>query len=532
MRDDVVDSIAAQLADAGAFDPAHALMVRPLADGYQIIQGHHRRLAAEKAGIETLPCWVREMSDDDAYMQLALGNAQGELSPLEIGIHALHAVEPSGGGRGVVGGLAEYARVVGKTHQYISQLRAAAEVLREVKPASQLAGFQDKSQHLFAIHDADKSLWPALVALVTDESKKPSVKQVSEYVKQAKAFKDALAKIDPETGEKGVTPWADVFLPLAPLFEASLDEKRKHVAPQNVTALVQKADAIADLIATHAATLNADNFTYTVKGFTEWLREGVGTYAWHPSNLEDYRSKVVAAAIEAAKAEVPEPDPQPGEWWQLGRHMLYCGNTGSAAFVSALPQSAFAFADPPYNANAAEWDTGFVWNHDWLIDKAPIVAVTPGIGSIAAFYTEQVDMPYVWSMAAWITNGMTRGALGFGNWIYIALFSTLKSLDQKAQDVIRLTIKTSQTEETDHKGRKPAELLEHLLNLFSQPGDTVIDPFLGSGTTLFVADETGRTCFGGEISPEFCKAIIEAWQEKTGLAAQKWESAEIEKAVA
>ena len=40
-----------------------------------------------------MPCWVREMSDEDAYMALALNNAQGELSELEVGLHALGAVE-------------------------------------------------------------------------------------------------------------------------------------------------------------------------------------------------------------------------------------------------------------------------------------------------------------------------------------------------------------------------------------------------------------------------------------------------------
>jgi ParB/RepB/Spo0J family partition protein len=67
-------------------DEVHALIVRPLEDKhYQIISGHHRALAAEKAGLTTVPCWVREMSDEDAYMALALNNMQGELHPLEVG---------------------------------------------------------------------------------------------------------------------------------------------------------------------------------------------------------------------------------------------------------------------------------------------------------------------------------------------------------------------------------------------------------------------------------------------------------------
>ena len=51
-----------------------------------------------------MPCWVREMSDEEAYMQLVLSNAQSELSPLEVGMHALGATELGERGRGKEGG--------------------------------------------------------------------------------------------------------------------------------------------------------------------------------------------------------------------------------------------------------------------------------------------------------------------------------------------------------------------------------------------------------------------------------------------
>jgi hypothetical protein len=74
-----------------ASDLAHALIVRPKsaeAGQYEVISGHHRLLAAERIGLPEVPCWVREMSDDDAYMQLVLCNTQSELHPLEEGKHA------------------------------------------------------------------------------------------------------------------------------------------------------------------------------------------------------------------------------------------------------------------------------------------------------------------------------------------------------------------------------------------------------------------------------------------------------------
>src|SRR5262245_13119950 len=91
VREDVVQQIAVQICALGKFDPAHALLVRPRADGesYEIISGYHRMLAAKQAWLETVPCWVREMDDDEAYMALLLTNTQSELHPLEEGMHAL-----------------------------------------------------------------------------------------------------------------------------------------------------------------------------------------------------------------------------------------------------------------------------------------------------------------------------------------------------------------------------------------------------------------------------------------------------------
>lgn len=208
-----------------------------------------------------------------------------------------------------------------------------------------------------------------------------------------------------------------------------------------------------------------------------------------------------AAAVEAARSV------QPGSWWQLGEreHLLYCGDSADPQFIGKA-RGVFTFADPPYNAGKAEWDEGFTWRHDYLSESTGIVAVTPGISAIPHFLAA-TTMPYRWSMAAWITNGMTRGALGFGNWIYVALFSTAESIHRNAQDFIKITVSPSAVS-TMHESRKPAELVVSLLGTFTAEGDTVVDPFLGSGTTLFAAEQTGRRCIGAEIRPEFCAEII------------------------
>lgn len=211
---------------------------------------------------------------------------------------------------------------------------------------------------------------------------------------------------------------------------------------------------------------------------------------------------------------------QPGEWWNLGAHQLYCGDTSQPEFYERVPDVEFAFADPPYGADVADWDGEFYWAHDWLIEKAPIVAVTPGIVSIFEF-ARKTTMPYRWSMAAWIDNGMTRGALGFGNWIYLALFSRLESLHRNTQDFVKVSIVNAEGDSTGHKGQKPVALILHLLSTFTAEGTLICDPFLGSGTTLLAAEKAKRACIGGEQSPEYCAAIIRRWEALTGQKAER-----------
>ena len=262
----------------------------------------------------------------------------------------------------------------------------------------------------------------------------------------------------------------------------------------------------------------------TAKKLVEELDSGKMTvHAAYKAVVKESEKQERKQAAEVAERHMADParpaiEVQPGEWWQLGRHLLFCGDTSSREFIDRMPSVPFAFADPPYNAGVAGWDEGFEWRHDWLIEKAQVVAVTPGISSIFDF-ARITKMPYKWSVACWIDNGMTRGALGFGNWIYAAIFSE-GSLHRNAQDFVRVSIKANESDNTVHKGRKPSEFIAWLIGLFTKQGDSVIDPFLGSGTTLLVAESMGRICYGGEINPEFCAEIIARWESMTGLRAE------------
>lgn len=147
---------------------------------YQIVSGHTRVKAAGQAGLTKILCCVDEISDDDAFLDLVRCNSQGELSPLEIGIHALTYAETAQGKAGK--GLQAYADGIGKEKSTISRLREAANVYTKlVATCQQVNELLDKSRHLYHISNAPEPYWEKLAELLIQ--KQWSVKQTEEIVK-------------------------------------------------------------------------------------------------------------------------------------------------------------------------------------------------------------------------------------------------------------------------------------------------------------------------------------------------------------
>lgn len=73
----------------------------------------------------------------------------------------------------------------------------------------------------------------------------------------------------------------------------------------------------------------------------------------------------------------------------------------------------------------------------------------------------------------------------------------------------------------DHPAEFPVELPARCIKMHTRPGDVILEPFCGSGTTLIAAEQLGRVCYGIELDPHYCDIIIARWEKLTGKTARK-----------
>jgi site-specific DNA-methyltransferase (adenine-specific) len=93
----------------------------------------------------------------------------------------------------------------------------------------------------------------------------------------------------------------------------------------------------------------------------------------------------------------------------------------------------------------------------------------------------------------------------------------------KPKDVIEIpTTCNGMHEKTPHPTQKPEELLRQIVLASSNPGELVVDPFLGSGTTVVVAEQLKRQWKGCDTSPEYCAWAAERIELVEDWPVEKW----------
>ena len=75
--------------------------------------------------------------------------------------------------------------------------------------------------------------------------------------------------------------------------------------------------------------------------------------------------------------------------------------------------------------------------------------------------------------------------------------------------LIQKESKSEKGKNNTHLTVKPVKLLEHLIKIFSKEDSLIVDPFVGSGTTLIACKNSNRKCIGMEINKDYYKIALE-----------------------
>ena len=78
-------------------------------------------------------------------------------------------------------------------------------------------------------------------------------------------------------------------------------------------------------------------------------------------------------------------------------------------------------------------------------------------------------------------------------------------------------VKRDPSREYIHSTQKPVALAQRAIRNSSVRGDIVLDLFLGSGSTLIAAESLGRRCYGMELDPKYCDAIVRRYINYIGI---------------
>lgn len=474
LREDVVERIAAEIS-RGGFGREHAPLVRPYGDGYQVVSGHHRIEAATRAGLDTVPCWVKDMDDDEAFMQLVLSNTQGELSPLEIGMHALKAVPLAEGGRGKRGGLAAYAERLGRTGEYVGQLRAAAGVVAET-PNLSLEFIGDKAKHLYEISKAPRSTWPILVERLVERGW--SVKETAVQVDKIRRF-----EIPDEHA---------FWLPFEQVAAAYLRNDRLN--PAAVAKLVSAADAVLEYIARDGTEDDAE-------AFRKWLEAGIGGDSWNLRSISDYHANLIRDIADRREQEAELPD---GVDLRHGDFREVLDDLDGK--VDAI------ITDPPYPAEFLPLFDGLAETAARILKPGGICAVMVGQSYLPEIFErmQTAGLTYHWTLA-YLTPGGQAVQLWQRNvntfWKPVLVYVKGQYSGGWIGDVTRSDV--NDNDKNHHHWGQSESGMADLIDRLSKPGQLICDPFLGGGTTAVAAHDMGRRFVGCDID-ETCLTATKA----------------------
>ncbi|NRP14988.1 site-specific DNA-methyltransferase [Marinobacterium sp. xm-a-152] len=234
-----------------------------------------------------------------------------------------------------------------------------------------------------------------------------------------------------------------------------------------------------------------------------------------------------------------------GDVWIMGNHRLLCGDStedDSFATVMASDTADMVFTDPPYNVDYANTakdkqrgthrpilndNLGEGFYAFLLAAFQPMLHHCKGAVYIAMSSSELDTLQGAFREAGgkwstfiiWAKNTFTLGRADYQRQYEPILYGWPEGQNRHwcgARDQGDVWNIKKPAKNDLHPTMKPVELVERALRNSSRPGDIVLDPFGGSGTTLIAAEKTGRRARLIELDPKYVDVIVRRWQSYTG----------------
>jgi len=232
-----------------------------------------------------------------------------------------------------------------------------------------------------------------------------------------------------------------------------------------------------------------------------------------------------------------------GDVIQLGDHILICGD---ASQVDLVPYGTInlILTDPPYGIDYAQSKRGIgkiakdkdIAN-DGFVTDAQYVEFTKGWltpplkqlskkNSIYIFNCDkmifalreacmQVGMK-VAQLIIWVKDRAIIGRMDYLPQHELILYGWKGTHDFKRGKDKSVVFEPKPSKSKLHPTMKPVGLLRRLILNSTAIGDTVYDPFGGSGSTLIACEHTKRKCVMVEMDPEYCQTIVARFMKLTG----------------
>lgn len=256
---------------------------------------------------------------------------------------------------------------------------------------------------------------------------------------------------------------------------------------------------------------------------------------------------------------------QPGEGWQLGENIAFCGSALDGTSYRYLPPGEFAamaFMDPPYNVPIDGHVSGLGQIKHREFPQASGEMTSPEFmdflkTAIAQLMSQCAPGALIYACMDWRHEQELRDAAKTNRLTQINLCVWVKtnggmgSLYRSRHELV-LVFRNGDTAHRNnvqlgrngrnrtnvweypganvpvrgkraleyHPTPKPVTLVADAILDCTRPRDFVIDPFLGSGTTLLSAERTIRRAYGIELDPLYVDTTVQRWEKMTGRSAR------------